>query len=886
MEPEIIQSVATGPEAAAGGGEVPSGVSSAVSSVPNTPPITQAALPIERTVQRPVDTKFDKLRARASSKNWDVDAYTSLLSEAQQRGDPELIRESFEQFLAQFPTSAKHWISYAEFEQKHRALDKLEAIFARCLRQVPVVELWKFYLSYVRRAHSGTNVPPEKKAESRQTILKAFEFVLQNIGTDKDSGSIWAEYIQFLKVGETGSVYEEQQRMDSLRRAYQRAIWIPLNNIEQLWKDYDTFENGLNKLTAKKFMSEKSAGYMTARTVLRELKNMLEPIEKAQKTWMAKPPSWNAKELPILAAWKRLIAWECGNPLHLDDKSAWIARVMFAYRSALLMLRHYPEIHYDAANFLKENGRVDEAVSMLRTGVEIIPTSLLLNFALAELEESRKKDFKELQSIFDNLVSALDKKIEEINTRYDAERDKMMKSLSTSEDGTNADDWDGERREKEREKTKERQKEVESTVEERRRKELGSSKQALSLVWIVYMRTAGRSQNVKALRSVFSRARKSAHCTYHVWVAGALLEHYRNKDTAIAGRMFEVGLKSFTQSEDPESADFIIHYLDFLMHLNDDNNTRALFERALSSLPPERAKPIWQKYFSYEMLYGDLANVLKIDARRKEAYPDEPKNSLNTVADVASRWKFLDIDYIAEVDLGLSAQRNLGVKDISTTANKKRPGKAEAHSNTDDHEGSRKIHSLESSHPERYPRPDMSKWISYKPEAAAPPLGGPPFPLAGSPLPGGSPRVPHAAVGPAHMVPEAIAQLLSILPAAATYNGPILPVNDVLEVFRQIPIPVARAPNMVPYPPMVEQQDRGQVGPRGGNDRSHNRDRRDAPPRRGRGGAGPVGLKRRGAFEDDQPFDAGHGHVNRPPENDIFRVRHQNKRFRDGPVES
>lgn len=37
--------------------------------------------------------------------------------------------------------------------------------------------------------------------------------------------------------------------MDNLRKVYQRAVCIPLNNVEALWKAYDAFESGLNKLT-------------------------------------------------------------------------------------------------------------------------------------------------------------------------------------------------------------------------------------------------------------------------------------------------------------------------------------------------------------------------------------------------------------------------------------------------------------------------------------------------------------------------------------------------------------------------------------------------------------------------------------------------------------
>lgn len=39
--------------------------------------------------------------------------------------------------------------------------------------------------------------------------------------------------------------------MDALRKAYQRAVCIPLNNVEQIWQDYNLFENNLNKMTVR-----------------------------------------------------------------------------------------------------------------------------------------------------------------------------------------------------------------------------------------------------------------------------------------------------------------------------------------------------------------------------------------------------------------------------------------------------------------------------------------------------------------------------------------------------------------------------------------------------------------------------------------------------------
>ena len=91
------------------------------------------------------------------------------------------------------------------------------------------------------------NVGPE----TRDTVTKSYEFALQHVGQDKDSAEIWSEYIQFVKSGQTSSTWEEQQKMDALRKIYQRAVQIPLENVEILWKDYEAFENTLNKITVR-----------------------------------------------------------------------------------------------------------------------------------------------------------------------------------------------------------------------------------------------------------------------------------------------------------------------------------------------------------------------------------------------------------------------------------------------------------------------------------------------------------------------------------------------------------------------------------------------------------------------------------------------------------
>jgi len=41
--------------------------------------------------------------------------------------------------------------------------------------------------------------------ETRDIVRKAYEFALNHVGQDKDSGDIWMDYIQFLKSGEVCS---------------------------------------------------------------------------------------------------------------------------------------------------------------------------------------------------------------------------------------------------------------------------------------------------------------------------------------------------------------------------------------------------------------------------------------------------------------------------------------------------------------------------------------------------------------------------------------------------------------------------------------------------------------------------------------------------------
>lgn len=154
-------------------------------------------------------------------------------------------------------------------ENEAQDRNALENIFAKTLLQIPNVQLWSMYLDHIRR-HNNTTT--DTSGAARQTIHQAYDLALQHVGLDKDSGKLWQDYVQFIKSGPGiigGSNWQDQQKMDLLRKTYQRAICIPTHSTNMLWKEYDGFEMGLNKITVshRALITIKSKTYTKSRVV-------------------------------------------------------------------------------------------------------------------------------------------------------------------------------------------------------------------------------------------------------------------------------------------------------------------------------------------------------------------------------------------------------------------------------------------------------------------------------------------------------------------------------------------------------------------------------------------------------------------------------------------
>ncbi|GAA6000875.1 hypothetical protein JCM10207_004701 [Rhodosporidiobolus poonsookiae] len=720
-------------------------------------------------------SRVAQLTARVERDPLDGEAQLALLQDALQKGDLERTREVYEKFLSIFPDASQQWIGYCDLELAHNNFTRVEDIFARCLRSSTSVDLWRFYLDYIRRVNPVDPANPDLAKQARSVIASAFEFALGHINFDRRAGEIWQEYIGFLREGQTRGTWEDQQKMDALRKAFQRAVQTAINNVEAIWQEYNAFENGLSKMTAKKFIAELSPAYMTARKTLRELRAQHDNLTSPH---LPSRPDWSSSEARDgLERWKRYLAYEESNPLELEDLGMLNQRVGFAYRKALVNLRFYPEIWYLSANFHLRAGVVEEGRKLLRDGMTANTSSLLLAYTLADLEEG-KQDLAACYAIYDALIERLYGRVAQLETAVEAETAEALaeheaqKAEEIKPEGADGEDDTVEAREKLAMQVEE----LKKKVREARQPEIEDLKRAAANVWITEMRFARRSDGVKQARSIFLKARKSPHLAWQVVEASATMEMYWNSDAKVATNVFELGLKLFAAEPD-----YVVRYLDFLLQQNNANNARALFERSVALIEPAKAKAIWDRMAQYEFAYGDYLAAQKMGQRYAETFP-EVSASLR----FAQQHKYHGLEDAFALDLGTAFVKEIKA-DRSRSPSPHR-SRAKRGLSVEPESGANGAAAQDGSDPKRLrhgpsPSPAPSSQTGFP---TAPVVEQPDFRRsAPQAAPALNRAMPYALDPMGHNVavlPDAVVFFLSLLPPAAAFNGPHLNPANIMDI--------------------------------------------------------------------------------------------------------
>ncbi|KAH8832695.1 Suf-domain-containing protein [Flagelloscypha sp. PMI_526] len=737
-------------------------------------------------------SELASLTAQLESKPLDPEAWYRLIQLAENTGDIDQIRAAYDGLLKYYPNNHTAQIPYINhYLHDTTTFPIAEDLFKRFLRASPSVELWDFYLTYVRRVNAGP--------QTREVVGKAYEFALDHVGQDKASGSIWRDYIRFLKDAPAQSTWEEQQKMDALRKAYHKAVQIPLDNVDSLWAELESFETGLNKTTAKKFLADLSPAHMQARTVLRQLttqySNGLYPSLPSGSPgrptlFLTGVPDFDDADRKLVGRWKAYLKWEMDNPLEIEekDKAVLITRLQLIFRKAVIRMRFFPEIWFMAFTWLNGIGKHDEAMTLLKLGMEANPSSALLHFTYAETNELSKK-YDVVHKMYEKYLGHLLQELEEMNVNPDSPTtsfsfDDPSKSPTNGQDSNAMDAVNASQ-------PSFLLPAVPETVA--KTSEYSDRRSEYGLVWIMYIRFAHRAEGLKASRKVFSNARKIKQTPWEVYEAAALLEyHATDEGRAVASRIFDNGMKN--HEKEPK---YIERYLNFLIAINDKNNARALFERVIGQFPPDKARVIWERWSKFEYQNGDLEACLKLEKRIAEAYPSE-----TPIKRFAQRHMYLGTDAIATRDLGFSQtkkpntnkSKTAGTKDVSLVLSSTGPSASNKRAPSPE---SRKVPEPKRARPNSPPRGGDDRDRSWNSRRKSPP---PP------------PRRDREEEKPPIHIPAVITSFIGQLPSASSFDGPVFRTDDLMNLLRNAVIPASsrRSP---PPPPSAAHPPRPVRGP-------------------------------------------------------------------------
>uniref|UniRef100_A0A1I7VCC6 Suf domain-containing protein n=1 Tax=Loa loa TaxID=7209 RepID=A0A1I7VCC6_LOALO len=544
-------------------------------------------------------------------------------------------------------------------------------------------------------------------------MAQAYEFALDKIGLDMHSYSIYSDYLSFLKSAPTVGQYAENQRISAVRKVYQRGVVTPMVNIEQLWAEYCAYEKSVNATLAEKLIAERNKEYQVAKRISKSLEQVTRGLNRQA---VSVPPRGTAAEMKQLDMWRKYIQWEKSNPLGTEEYAYFAKRVIYAYEQALLCLGYYPDMWYEAALFqqqaaavLAEKGDVKLAATMNIDIIQLFERAVGGLLKESQLLFFAYADYEEERMKFDNVKKIYDR----------------LLAIETADP---------------------------------------------TLAYIQLMKFVRRTEGVQYARAVFKRARQDSRCKFHVFVASALMEYYCSKDTDIAIRVFDMGLKKY--GDEPEYA---LAYVDFLSHLNEDNNTRVVLERILTSesMTPEKSIEIWDRYLEFESHVGDLSSILKVDQRRREALKEQC-GEMQTLL-LIDRYKFLDLVPCTNDQLRLMGYSKKLGQGSSLIGRASISGTASLLSNGVQTNGQSTVRqtaggggpsvvmgggvSLEIS---GYPRPDTDQMIPFKPKLNTN--------ASYHPVPGG--------VFPP---PAAAAQLMQMLPPPWCFNGPFVSIDLLME---------------------------------------------------------------------------------------------------------
>ncbi|CDO96536.1 unnamed protein product [Kluyveromyces dobzhanskii CBS 2104] len=549
-----------------------------------------------------------KLGDQIEEQPTDIYLYIQQLKHHASSKDWKLVDETFDKLHDRFPLMANIWCMRLSLEfDKTQELDPIviEPILARCLSKElgnNDLSLWLSYITYVRKRNDIIT----GGEEARNVVIQAFQVVVDKCAIfEPKSSQFWYEYLHFLEHWKPINKFEEQQRIQHIRKLYKTLLCQPVDCLEPMWDRYTQWEQDVNQLTARRFIGELSAQYMNARSLYQDWSNITRGLKRtlpislnqATESNLPKPNQYDVSQLQIWLDW---IKWESDNKLELSE-DLFKMRMLYVYMQAVQHVCFSPEIWFNLAIYKGETiGDSAAATKFLKLGQQYIPNSAVLALKLSE-EYEISTSIPEIET---TILSCI-------------ERIHLDLAICMEDDPTNEH-------------------------------AINLLKSKLTYVYCVYMNTLKRLQGLAASRKIFGKCRRLKKLvTYDIYLENAYIEYHSNKDTKTACKVLELGLKYFAND-----GEYINKYLEFLIYVNEESQIKSLFESSIDKITDSGyLKLIFQKVICYESKVGSLNSVRSLERRFFERFPDA-----NRLVEFTNKYKMLDVNYLKRLELDYMVQ--------------------------------------------------------------------------------------------------------------------------------------------------------------------------------------------------------------------------------------
>lgn len=239
---------------------------------------------------------------------WDNNAWQNLIEEVEKgHGGNLTIPDVFERMLVHFPKSAKCWENYSEYYIGQGDTTMAEEILKKAAPECWNLGVWNKYLNMLStkfRELLSSKTSAEVYQKEKLNCENMFNIAVSCVGWAIDSYLLWKNYIDFVNSWPENEAMEAARKITTVRKVFQKALAIPIDQADNLWKEYETFERARNDTNMETLLQDTQRRFQHARSILRERRRYTHQIVFDR---VATPSCNSPSEIQQLDLWNNWI---------------------------------------------------------------------------------------------------------------------------------------------------------------------------------------------------------------------------------------------------------------------------------------------------------------------------------------------------------------------------------------------------------------------------------------------------------------------------------------------------------------------------------------------------------------------------------------------------